>query len=347
MENATSPTALPRSIVSVQLMVRLAGEHGLMPAPALAGSGITVEDLMNPQAEILPIQELRVIDNLVKALPQITDLGLQAGRRYHLSLYGVWGFALATSPTPRAMAQIATRYLDLSFAFARFSLGQRAQRPMVELLVDHLPPDVQRFALERDFAALVNVMVEILPGVPVFDALDFRGPPPPHAAAYAALCGVTPRFHQPQDRVHLRAEIFDLPLPQGNALVSRACEDYCRRQLARKRGHLRLSEQIRERLMREPQSMPDIETVARELHMAPRSLRRRLDAEGTRFRSLCDEVRRSLAEDLLRSADLKLEEVAQRLGYAEAASFIHAFRRWTGMTPSQFRARAAKRANGE
>jgi AraC-like DNA-binding protein len=39
--------------------------------------------------------------------------------------------------------------------------------------------------------------------------------------------------------------------------------------------------------------------------------------------------------------------VAQRLGYAEAASFIHAFRRWTGMTPSQFRARAAKRANGE
>ena len=188
MENATSPTALPRSIVSVQLMVRLAGEHGLMPAPALAGSGITVEDLMNPQAEILPIQELRVIDNLVKALPQITDLGLQAGRRYHLSLYGVWGFALATSPTPRAMAQIATRYLDLSFAFARFSLGQRAQRPMVELLVDHLPPDVQRFALERDFAALVNVMVEILPGVPVFDALDFRGPPPPHAAAYTALC---------------------------------------------------------------------------------------------------------------------------------------------------------------
>lgn len=331
---------VPRSIVSVQLMVRLAGEHGLAPALALTDSGITLDDLMNPQAEIRPQQELQVIDNLVRSLPQVTDLGLQAGRRYHLSLYGVWGFALATSPTPRAMAQIATRYLDLSFAFVRFALGQQAQRPMVEIQTDHLPAPVRRFALERDFAALVNVMEEILPGVPVFDAIDFRGAPPAHADAYTALCGLPPRFRQAHDRVYLRAEIFDLALPQGNALVSRACEDYCRRQLARKRGHLRLSEQIRDRLMREPQAMPDINTVARELHMAPRSLRRRLDAEGTRFRSLCDEVRRSLAEDLLRSTDLKLEEVAQRLGYAEAASFIHAFRRWTGMTPSQFRSRA-------
>ena len=338
-----TPQTLPRSIVSVQLMVRLAGEHGLAPTAALAGSGITLDDLMNPQAEILPQQELQVIDNLVHRLPQVTDLGLQAGRRYHLSLYGVWGFALATSPTPRAMAQVATRYLDLSFAFVRFALGQQAQRPMVDIQTDHLPIAVRRFALERDFAALVNVMEEILPGVPVFDAIHFRGAPPVHAGTFAALCGLAPRFHQAQDRVYLRAEIFDLPLPQGNALVSRACEDYCRRQLARKRGHLRLSEQIRDRLMREPQAMPDIETVARELHMAPRSLRRRLDAEGTRFRSLCDEVRRSLAEDLLRSADLKLDEVAQQLGYAEAASFIHAFRRWTGMTPSQFRAEAGPR----
>lgn len=71
----------------------------------------------------------------------------------------------------------------------------------------------------------------------------------------------------------------------------------------------------------------------------PPTLRRRLDDEGSSYRLLLDEVRQALAEELLATGAIRLEEIAERLGYGEVSNFIHAFRRWKGMTPRQYRQR--------
>jgi AraC-like DNA-binding protein len=71
--------------------------------------------------------------------------------------------------------------------------------------------------------------------------------------------------------------------------------------------------------------------------MSSRTLRRRLDEEGTSFRSLLEEVRQALAEELLATGGLSLEEIAERLGYGEVSNFIHAFKRWKGVPPRQYR----------
>jgi AraC-like DNA-binding protein len=68
-----------------------------------------------------------------------------------------------------------------------------------------------------------------------------------------------------------------------------------------------------------------------------RTLRRRLDDEGTSYRELVEEVRQTLAQELLKTAGMKMEEVAERLGYSDATSFAHAFRRWKGRSPSELR----------
>ncbi|HET9420777.1 MAG TPA: helix-turn-helix transcriptional regulator, partial [Nocardioides sp.] len=82
--------------------------------------------------------------------------------------------------------------------------------------------------------------------------------------------------------------------------------------------------------------------VAAGLGMSERTLRRRLAAEGLRFQQLLDDVRASLATAMLAGAGtLPVEEVALRLGYSGATSFIHAHRRWTGRTP---RARSTRRS---
>ncbi len=82
--------------------------------------------------------------------------------------------------------------------------------------------------------------------------------------------------------------------------------------------------------------------VAAGLAMSERTLRRRLTAVGTRYQSLLDEVRQALAEEMLDTGLLSVEDVAQRLGYAEASSFIHAFRRWRGETPARYRLRCGR-----
>ena len=78
--------------------------------------------------------------------------------------------------------------------------------------------------------------------------------------------------------------------------------------------------------------------VAAVLGISERSLHRRLAAEGQPFRQLDERVRGRLAERLLGDSDLGLDAIAAQLGYSEAASFSRAFKRWTGLAPSHWRA---------
>jgi len=80
-----------------------------------------------------------------------------------------------------------------------------------------------------------------------------------------------------------------------------------------------------------------LERVASSLRMPPRSLQRRLQAEGLSFRGLLDEWRRARALSLVNNSRLPLSEVSEALGYSEQSVFTQAFRRWYGGTPHRFR----------
>jgi AraC-like DNA-binding protein len=84
-----------------------------------------------------------------------------------------------------------------------------------------------------------------------------------------------------------------------------------------------------------------IEEMSRKIGMSSRTLRRRLEEKGTTYRALLEEVRRKQAEDLVARTALTVEQIADSLGYAETASFTHAFKRWTGRSPREFRSEHA------
>ena len=114
-------------------------------------------------------------------------------------------------------------------------------------------------------------------------------------------------------------------------------EEQCRKLLAARKARSGLAERVRDRILRQPGHIPDMNAVAGELLLTPRTLRRRLLDEGTSYKALTDEVRETLAEELLSAANLSVEQIAERLGYSEAASFIHAFKRWKGQPPHSYR----------
>jgi AraC-like DNA-binding protein len=81
-----------------------------------------------------------------------------------------------------------------------------------------------------------------------------------------------------------------------------------------------------------------MEIVARKLGMSIATLRRRLDEEGTRFSEIVEMLREELARQYLREKNHATSEVAFLLGFADVVSFHKAFKRWTGQTPTEFRA---------
>ena len=87
---------------------------------------------------------------------------------------------------------------------------------------------------------------------------------------------------------------------------------------------------------------PSLAATAKALALGERTLRRRLEEEGTSHRALVDEVRKELALSYVRDTSLSLGELAFLLGFSEAAAFHRAFRRWTGQRPAELRARLSR-----
>ena len=81
----------------------------------------------------------------------------------------------------------------------------------------------------------------------------------------------------------------------------------------------------------------NIDEVARELAMSPRTLQRRLENEGTTFGAVLDETRRVAALEYLKNPRIAIAEAAFLLGFSEPSTFYRSFRRWTGDTPANYR----------
>ena len=86
-----------RPAMGTLLLVRLGLERGLDEETVRAGSGLTLAGLESADSESTAAAELAVIRNLVAAAGPGSTWGLDAGRRYHLTTFGIWGFALISA----------------------------------------------------------------------------------------------------------------------------------------------------------------------------------------------------------------------------------------------------------
>src|SRR5690606_15579388 len=126
---------------------------------------------------------------------------------------------------------------------------------------------------------------------------------------------------------------MERPLTQANEPARLMAMEQCRRLLDARKARGGLAHSVRSRLVTASARMPTMHNVANDLCMTSRALRRRLVDEGTSFAELRDEVRQTLADERLNGQRLSVAQVAERLGYAEPASFVNAFKRWHGTTP--------------
>jgi AraC-like DNA-binding protein len=328
---------IPRTPASVGVLLGLAGERGVSPETCLAGSRLTVRGLQQPGTEVTARQELTVVTNLLEALGYPDDLGVEVGLRYRLATYGIFGFALISSPTLRSAIEVGGRYLDLTFASSTFSTRVIGEQFQFVLQAPGTPDRVRRFDIDRLATAISVVKRELSEDLPPFK-VQFTHPRPASLDRYVAAFDTEPEFGASENLLILPVGVLDVPLPQANSYNSAATQEQCRSLLEERRSRTGLSGQVRDLLLASPARPPGAHEIAHALLMSPRTLRHRLGAEGTSYRELLDEIRQRLSEEMLIGGRLTVAETASRLGYVELSSFSQAFRRWHGMSPRAFRA---------
>jgi len=327
-----------RSTAAARILVELAAEHGVGARDCLAGTGLTLAELAEADTEIEAGQELAIARNLLATVGDLPGLGADAGLRYRIGSFGIWGFALMTCPTAREVARLGVRYAALSFAFIRPSYEEDTREGRVVFDDSEIPPDVRAFFVERELAKLAHLLPLTLGGHGGHHVeSSFDGARA--AALRARLPGVDLRTGRPRHLIALDHAILDIPLPQADPVTARALEDQCEDLMQRRRRRRGVAAQVRGLILGSLDDPPTMDETARRLHIDPRTLRRRLDAEDTSYRELTDEVRSTIAEELLGAAGLSVAQVASRLGYHDAAGFTRAYKRWTGQTPGDTRSR--------
>lgn len=327
-----------RNDVGAKILLQVALDKGLQPDQVLEGTGLDNLADPNSQLEVTVEQELKLIRNFLRHLGDIPNIGLEVGSRYHLTSRGVWGFAVASSLTFRRAAQLATQFYDLTEFLASFQLRREGGYYVLDICADHLDEDVRDFVLERDLAAWVNYTREMRPGGLPFMAVELRHKADRELDLYCTLFGgMEPGFGAERNAIFIDSACMELRLSQADPAMSKMYAELCRQHINRRRYKGGMVERVKEILLESNDEIPGVEQVASRLCMASRSLRRRLSEEGTSFRAVVDEVRESLAEEMLTTDRVKLEEVASRLGYSEPSSFVHAFKRWKGVSPAQYR----------
>jgi AraC-like DNA-binding protein len=328
----------PRGVASAAVLCELAADRELDIGECLRGTGIDRRALTDPTAEITAAQELRLIKNLVAAVDDPEGLGLQAGARYHLTTYGIYSYALLASKTVRDAHAIAIQFVDLTYAFTRISgvelpdgLHTSFDDPRVPV-----PELVRRFVVERDVAAALVIWREgVNPSVTPLRA-TLRLPTPRDPVRFEDAFGLMPEFDAERSQLKWHRSLLELPLPQASELAAKTCVAQCAELLDRRHARRGVSGRVRDELVRGLGRPPTQDEIAHQLHVSVRTLRRQLADEGTSFRLLVEQTRRGLAEELLATGRLTVEQVADRVGYAEASSFVHAFTRWHGVAPRRW-----------
>lgn len=165
--------------------------------------------------------------------------------------------------------------------------------------------------------------------------VTFRHAAPERLEPYRAVFGVEPRFAAAFDQLVFDRSLLEAPMRNRDDALAELLRRYAEPAVKAVSRPATVSSRVEELLQSGVD--PGVATVARTLSLSPRTLQRSLSNEGTSYAELAANARRAAAERLLGRRELAITEVAYALGFNDASAFHHAFVRWTGSTPGDFR----------
>lgn len=170
------------------------------------------------------------------------------------------------------------------------------------------------------------------------DLVCFDHERPNDATELERLFGTSLQFRSGRTAMHVAGAVLDQPNPAADATLLAMLDSHAAALLELLPERDTVSGQVhRWLIVSQGTERPTAAAASRALHMSARTIRRRLNMEGTTFRELLDRVRHERAVALLSARRYGIADVAYLLGFSDLSAFYRAFRRWTGSTPAEFR----------
>lgn len=334
----TEPTVMASMAAS---FLDYAVGRGVPRAALVQAAGMDEAVLLDPDGRV-PVRSYGAMMGTAIGISGDTGIALRFAAETGLDKLSIIGLIIdAAGPLEDGIAQV-NRYariiadVDILSAPDRFELRRDGGTVW---LIDHFPnANASPTAIEQTFANFVGNFRRMTSQTPFLREVHVTYPAPPHQGLYAEVFQAPVTFGADRNALALDAGCLDglnaAPKPYAFGLYTRHAEALL--------DGLQKEESTRARV--EAALLPDLhqgsasmDDIARDLGMSRQTLYRRLKDEGVTFAEVHDQLRCKMAQDYLTTQKASVMETAYLLGFSEASSFVRAFKRWTGLSPSAYR----------
>ena len=327
----------PHPVRSLLPALGVMAELGFDSQVCLKGTGILLSQLGDSDARMSLQQELAFYRNALK-LTEDPVIGLRLGEPFVPQRYGLFGFALLSAATFRHALTLTKNFGRLTFSFFTFDYGVSGSQAWFTMSEPPpFEPELLNLYLDRDMSAAAVDFSEILGGPFPIEEVYISHDGHERQQDYRDYYNCVVHFNADCNKLVFSSSLLDQTLPQSDPDSSRHFQQQCQLLIAKLTSQSHFIDDVRMLILARPGYFPDIEYLAEKLNMSIRTLRRRLRDEGSSYRVLLDEIRHRLAREYLGQTQLSMEEISGLLGYTEAGNFSHAFKRWSGFSPREWR----------
>jgi AraC-like DNA-binding protein len=313
---------------------------GVTPEQLLRQSGIKEKSQSVSGNTVL--SESNALVRLETALELAGDptLALRLGQRVGIESYGTFGFALMSCANLRESIELLLRYGKVFFEPIWESQDHDGGL-LLRLSLTRGTQAQQQLVAELSFSQLSFIGSSLYRGRIEGAQIHFKFAKPASAGSYRSMLNAEVTFDAEHNQLFLPGHVLDTAVKTANISDHVVFYQQCEEMLCALASVEKTTTAVRQLLIQSAGDFLNITQVAESLHVSERTLRRRLEAESTSFRSTFEEIRDLLAREYLAKTDLTVAEIAHLLNYSETVNFRRAFVRWNDMTPIKYREQPA------
>jgi AraC-like DNA-binding protein len=316
----------------VQVLLAAFRAHGGDVQTLLSASGFSERAFDDPSGRH-PLRDVVALWARAVELTGDSTFGLKVPKHVQFTTFHALGYAVLASPTLGEALDRITRYSQVVTDSGLLKLELREDEVLLHIIPIMTSNHGEAFR-DSVLSTTVRVLRILTAGALTIErvTLNRRSKQPLEPYEKFFRCPVA---RGENDTLHFEAELLHLRLASSNPELAKHNDDAVRGYLARvatgsvvDRARAAIAEL-------EPRSSTP-QRVAQKLGMGLRSLQRRLHEHGTNYESLLADLRFELARALLRERRSSIDEIAFALGYESQTAFARAFKRWTGVPPSEY-----------
>jgi AraC-like DNA-binding protein len=302
----------------------------------LSSLGVDPDTVKSPDSRISLETYLLIQD---EAAEYVNDpyFGLHMGEFAEAGSWSILGYMMMNCKTLGEAFEKSGRYSRIIGNLIEARAELHFNKVKIIFFVPPYAPPMSRHCFETVFSSSVRMM-RMFTGVQINPLeVTFIYPEPESTAEYERIFCCPVRFGQKRNSFTIDMGVVNIPIRMANPALLEHFERYAQDFLAQMERKDETSQTVtRIILARLDDENLSIDKVAREMAVSVRTLQNRLEGEGVVFSDLLKDIRQRLAKKYLHE-NYSVEQITYLLGFSEPSVFRRAFKKWSGVTPREYR----------